>query len=123
MDYAKYLSPTGPMAPALRQAELDADAGQASLPSPSGRADRQDGPRAGGIRVAGRAQLEDLRAHQNARTRPHVAREADKRVFLYQHLQLKVKIEDAGFKPALIEWDEVSSEEEEDDAASELPEL
>ena len=40
-------------------------------------------------------------------------------MFLYQHLQLKVKVEDAGFKPAFVEWDDASLSEED----MELPTL
>ena len=34
---------------------------------------------------------------------------ADKRVFLYQTLQQKRRIQDANFRPKVIEWDDVSS--------------
>ena len=45
---------------------------------------------------------------------------ADKRVFLYQQIQLKVKVEDAGFKPEFVEWDDVDTSADE---AIELPQL
>ena len=47
---------------------------------------------------------------------------ADKRVFLYQHLQMQHKVKDASYKPAFVEWEEASTDEDEPEAAA-LPTL
>ena len=47
---------------------------------------------------------------------------ADKRVYLYNVLQQEVRAADANFSPAVIEWADVSSEEE-DEVEAELPQI
>ena len=47
---------------------------------------------------------------------------ADKRVYLSNVLQQEVRAADAHFSPAVIEWADVSSEEE-DEVEAELPQI
>ena len=38
---------------------------------------------------------------------------ADTRVFMYQWLQLKRRVQDASFTPQFMEWEEASTDEDE----------
>ena len=63
----------------------------------------------------------DLRADAVAPARSRMSHEkADKRVFMYQWLQLKRRGQDASFTPQFMEWEEASTDEAE---ATVLPDL
>ena len=77
-------------------------------------ADCQGRPLAGCVRVAGGAQLEDLRAHHDARALCDVAREGGQARLPLQHaVQQERRAAAANFLPPFIDWDDASSEEAE----------